>query len=249
MNENTISASRRLLPLAFLALSTLAGCASPAQNTASYVAPPTQGGARLPRPQTVFVYDFTVNPRTIQLDSGMKAKIESLTQSAEDPAAARRALAREVQTAISETLVSAIDKMGLSAEPAGTRAPRPGDVLIEGQILRADAGNSARRAIIGFGAGESTVYASAAVLQLGADGQLHPLQSYDARANSGHTPGLALGAAGAAAGHVAMAVAGATAGTIKRDRTGLAKDGENLAKKVATNIGAFFATEGWISPQ
>lgn len=240
--------ARLLLPLALAGLAVLTGCSSPAQQTADYVAPPSQGGAPLPRPRTVFVYDFTIDPNTIQLDTGMKAKLDALQATAPDPAAARRALATEVQEAISETLISAIDKMGLQAVAAGRGTPRPGDVLIEGQILRVNAGNAARRAVIGFGAGKSAVYGSAAVLQIGPDGLPHPLQSYSADANSGRTPGLALGAAGAAAGHVATAVAGAAIGTIKRQRSSLGEDGVNLAKKVATNVGAFFASEGWIAP-
>ena len=115
--------------------------------------------------------------------------------------------------------------------------------------MRVDAGNATRRAIIGFGAGKSEVFADVQVLRAEPGGYLRPLQTYNADANSGRTPGLALGAAGAAAGHVAMAVAGATAGTVARQRQGLPKDGENLAKKVATNIGSFFATQGWITPQ
>ncbi|HTI00317.1 MAG TPA: DUF4410 domain-containing protein [Acidisoma sp.] len=248
MNEKLtpVRRPRRVLPVAIAGLLALTGCGTAAQNDASYVAPPSQGGAQLPRPRTVLVYPFTIDPKTVQLDSGMKARLEALAQ-APDPAAERRKLATEVQEAISETLVDAINRMGLHAVPAGTSAPAPGDVLIEGQILRVESGNATRRAVIGFGAGQSAVYGSAAVLQLGADGQVHPLQSYDADANSGRTPGLGLGAAGAAAGHVAMAVAGAAAGTVSRERTGLARDGETLAKKVATNIGTFFAAEGWIA--
>lgn len=233
--------------LALATLLALAGCSAAAHESASYVAPPAQGGTQLPRPATVFVYPFTIDPATVQLDQGMKAKLEALTQTAPDPAAARRALAQQVQDAISDTLVQAIGGMGLHAVAGSPSAPQSGDVVIEGQILRVDAGNATRRTLIGFGAGESAVYASSTVLQYGADGQLHPLQSYDANANSGRTPGLALGAAGAAS-HVAMAVAGATASTVARQRTGLAKDGEDLAKKVATNIGNFFASEGWIAP-
>lgn len=252
MNEISQFSARRtrlLLPLALAGLTALAGCSgNTAKETANYVAPPSQGGTQLPRPQTVFVSNFTVDPNNIQLDTGMKAKLDAIESSAPDPAAARRALATEVQDAISETLISAINKMGLYAVAAGRDTPRPGDVLIQGQILRVDAGNSSRRAVIGFGAGKSAVYGSAAVLQIGADGLPHPLQSYSADANSGRTPGLALGAAGAAAGHVATAVAGAAIGTIKRQRSSLGEDGVKLAKKVATNVGAFFASEGWIAP-
>jgi hypothetical protein len=45
-----------------------------------------------------------------------------------------------------------------------------------------------------------------------------------------------------------MAVAGSVAGTVARQRSGLAKDAEDLAKKVATNVGDFFADQGWITP-
>lgn len=229
----------------------LAACAQASGgNTASYAAPPSVGGTALPRPRTIFVHSFTIDPRTVQLDSGMREFLNSLSKTA-DPAAERRRIALEVQNAISETLVAQISGMGLpavAADAASRAQYRPGDVVVEGQIVRIDSGNATRRTLIGFGAGKSAVYADATLLQVRADGTLRPLQSYDASANSGRTPGLGVGAAGAAAGHVALAVVGSTAGTIKRARTGLAKDGETLAHHVAANFSHFFAAEGWIAP-
>ena len=200
------------------------------------------------RPREVLVYGFTINPNTIQLDSGMKARLAALSGSA-NPQAERQELAYQVTSTISETLVDAINRMGLIAVPAGPGSqPQPGDVLIQGQIVRVTAGNATRRAIVGFGAGKSEVFANVQVLRAEAGGYAQPLQTYDANANSGRTPGLGLGVASAAAGHVAMAVAGSVAGTVARQRSGLAKNAEDLAKKVATNVGNFFASQGWIAP-
>ena len=243
--------SRRASLLLLGGLLPLAACAQASGgDTASYVAPPSMGGTALPRPRTVFVYPFTIDPRTVQLDSGMKEFLNSLSKTS-DPATERRRIALDVQNAISETLVERINGMGLhavAADAAASARYQPGDVVVEGQIVRIDSGNATRRAIIGFGAGKSAVYADTTLLQVRVGGALRPLQSYDASANSGRTPGLGVGAAGAAAGHVALAVAGSTAGTIKRARTGLAKDGETLAHHVAANFSHFFSAEGWIAP-
>ncbi len=246
--SETASALRPLQCLAVAGLLGMVGCSTHVQNTGTYV-PPRQSAAHpLARPAEVLVYGFTIDPQTIQLDTGMKARLAALSGTA-DPQAERRQLAYQVTSTISETLVDAINRMGLIAEPAGPgTTPRPGDVLIQGQIVRVTAGNATRRAIIGFGAGKSEVYADVQVLRAEPGGYAKPLQTYDANANSGRTPGLGLGAASAAAGHVAMAVAGSVAGTVARQRSGLAKDAEDLAKKVATNVGDFFADQGWITP-
>ena len=237
--------------LRFLAMATLlgvAGCSTHVRNTGNYAPPVQDTGQRIPRPAEVVVYGFTIDPNSVQLDSGIRARLEAMSGSA-DPQAERQQLAYQITSAISETLVDAINRMGLIAVPAAAGAPaRPGDVLIQGQIVRVTAGNATRRAIVGFGAGKSEVYANVQVLRAEPGGYAQPLQTYDANANSGRTPGLGLGAASAAAGHVAMAVAGSVAGTVARQRSGLAKDAENLAKKVATNVGDFFAAQGWITP-
>jgi hypothetical protein len=224
-----------------------AGCATQVRNTGTYVPPAQYTGHQIPRPREVLVYGFTIDPNTIQLDSGVKARLEALNGSA-DPQAERQKLAYQITGTISETLVDAINRMGLPAVAVAPDAvPAPGDVLIQGQIVRVNAGNATRRAVIGFGAGASEVFADVQVLRAGPGGYAQPLQTYDANANSGRTPGLGLGVASAAAGHVALAVAGSVAATAARERTGLARDAQDLATKVATNVGDFFANQGWIT--
>jgi hypothetical protein len=238
-------------PLRFLAIAALvgvAGCSTQVRNTGTYAPPMQDTQHRIPRPAEVVVYGFTIDPNSIELDTGIWARLEAMSGST-DPQAERQQLAYQITSAISETLVDAINRMGLIAVPAAPGTPaRPGDVLIQGQIVRVTAGNATRRTIVGFGAGKSEVYANVQVLRAEPGGYTQPLQTYDANANSGRTPGLGLGVASAAAGHVAMAVAGSVAGTVARQRSGLAKDAEDLARKVATNVGDFFAAQGWITP-
>jgi len=186
--------------LAVAALLGIAGCSAQVQTTGSYVPTVQYMGHPMPRPREVLVYGFTIDPNSIQLDSGMKARLAAMSGSA-DPQAERQELAYQITSAISETLVDAINRMGLIAVPAAPgAAARPGDVLIQGQIIRVTAANATRRAIVGFGAGKSEIYANVQVLRAEPGGYAQPLQTYDANANSGRTPGLALGAAGAPPG-------------------------------------------------
>jgi hypothetical protein len=237
---------RRLwLPVAAGLLS-LAGCATHVQNTANYAAPTGYPAVVERRPQVVLVYPFAVDPAEVQLPSGVLARLNSEGQ---DPVAERVTIADSVRSIITNTLVDAFTRMGLPARAAYPgEAPPPGAVFVQGQITRINAGNSTRRAVIGFGAGESQIEAGVNVARALPGGLVRPLESYSADATSGRTPGLALGAASAAAGHVAMAVAGSAAGTAARSRTGLDQEAENLGKNVATDVGQFFASEGWIAP-
>ncbi|MCB8880361.1 DUF4410 domain-containing protein [Acidisoma cellulosilytica] len=236
----------RLWPAAAIGLLALAGCATHVQNTANYAAPTGYPSVIERRPEIVLVYPFTVDPAEVQLASGVLAKLNS---SGEDPNAKRAEIAESVKATITQTLVEDVTKMGLPARAAypGEAGP-PGAVLLQGQITKIAAGNAARRAVIGFGAGESQVEADVGVLRALPGGLVRPLESYHADATSGRTPGLALGAAGAAS-HLGLAVAGMTAGTVARSRTGLEPEAANLGNKVAGQIRQFFASEGWIAPQ
>ena len=110
-----------------------------------------------------------------------------------------------MQSAISDTVVAALDKAGLPAELAPSNAVyRPGDLVVTGHVSRIDEGNRTRRMGIGFGAGKSIVEANAQLYAIVANGPPVLLQTYDGTADSGRKPGLAVGAS--------MAVANASPG-------------------------------------
>jgi hypothetical protein len=177
------------------------------------------------------------------------ARLEE-TSGTTDPAAQRAEVAYSVTSTITETLVDAFTRMGLPSRAASPgEPPPPGAIVIQGQVLKVNGGNATRRTLIGFGAGKSEIEAQVGVLRALPGGALQPLESYAGDATSGRTPGLGLGAASAAAGDVGMAVAGSAVGTVARSQTGLEKEAANLGNKVASDIGQFFAEEGWITPK
>lgn len=244
-----ISRGPRRSAIAFvLALLVLGACATKVQNTGTYVPTAGSGQATLPRPGTIYIDTFALDPSTVQLDSGLRAKLQRAAQNGDSSAQEQQALAMDVQSAISDTLVQAITKMGLNAvEAAPGAAPQPSDVVVQGQVTKITAGNSTRQNIIGFGAGKSEIFANVQVFTVQPDGSLQVVQTYTGSSNSGRAPGLGVAGASAAAGNVALAVTGAVAGTVSRARSGLGRDGEDLAKEIATNLGTFFEGQGWMT--
>lgn len=124
-------------------------------------------GAPLARPVVVVVQDFATDPQAIQLDSGVRSRLEALIGGSQ-PDARRVEIATQVRSAVTETLVRRIQAMGLAAvantsgppglEPAGGPV-----VTVSGQVEDVDQGNKTRRTLIGFGAGQSKVGADVQV--------------------------------------------------------------------------------------
>jgi hypothetical protein len=237
---------RAAVLMAFSALA-LGACSTKVHNTGTYVPTASMGMGTLPRPANIYIETFALDPATVQLDSGMTARLNR-AMSAGNGAATQQQLASDVQSAISDTLQQAINRMGLRAFAATAGNVRlPNDVIIQGQVTKISSGNSTRQTLIGLGAGASQVFANVQVLEVQQDSSLRVIQTYTATSNSGRTPGLAVGGAGAAGGRVALAVTGAVAGTVSRARSGVGRDAENMAKEVATNLGTFFEGQGWIA--
>jgi hypothetical protein len=206
--------------------------------------------APLHRPKRVLVADFTAAENEVRLDQGVGARLTRMVDGS-DAATEEVRMSEEVRQAVSETLIAKLTAMGFETDRAASRpAPQAGDLVIRGQLLDIDAGNRTRRLAIGFGAGKSEVEATVEVAyyaSVGAPPLL--LRSYDATANSGRKPGLALGgAAGAAEGSLApVAMSGAigTAGEIRK--SGVAGEGQRLAERIAANLGDYFAEQGWVA--
>ena len=106
------------------------GCASTTKVTNSEMLVTGQ----LPRPNHIWVYNFTASPSNIapnQIETG-----------------------RQVGGIIATELATNISGMGLSAAQAsaGTQ-PQINDIVIQGQILSLNEGSAAQRVAIGFGKG------------------------------------------------------------------------------------------------
>ena len=210
---------------------------------------PSSQAANLPRPTRVLVTDFTVEPGAVQQDQAIGLRLKR-AMAGDNEAEARGAIATEVQSAITDTVVAALGKAGLPAE----RAPpgvvyRVGDAIVAGRVLRIDEGNRTRRLGIGFGAGKSIVEATAGLYAVAPDGPPVLLQTYDGKADSGRKPGLAVGASMAVAqSNVAMGALSAVSnvgGEVRRTPVG--KEAASFGNRLATDIGKYAAQHGWIA--
>ncbi len=227
--------------LLFATAAMAAGCATRSSTTGNY-AP----AGPLPKPRRVLVEDFAVDASSVGLDQGIGPRLERQF-SGGSQGGSQYSTALQVQSAISEALVSEIRKMGLPAERASPgMVPPPGDAIVQGQIERISEGNRTRRLAIGFGAGKSEVDAHAALYLANSRGGVRLLQSYDASSNSGRKPGMGVGAAGGAA--EGAAISGVTGVYGETKRTGVAAEGQRLAERLSHDLGTFFAGAGWIAP-
>ncbi len=245
----------RVTPLAapvfaILAAATLGGCATQVRSTGNYIAPAAQSGVTLPRPARAVIVGFAADPNQVGLDRAIGARLQR-GFSGTDPDAQQAALAQDVQDSVVAALVSDLGKMGFAATVAQPgEEPRPGDLIVQGQITEIDQGNRARRLAIGFGAGKSEVQAAAQVTYVGPDGDPRLLQTYSASSNSGRKPGLGVGAASAAAQStvVPLVVSGALGAHGEATKAGVAGEGQRLAHRISYNLGQLFVAQGWIPP-
>ena len=236
----------RLLAVAGLAVLLAAGCATRVTSSAPN---PLTEVVGIPRPTRVLVMDFEVVPGAVRQDQAIGLRLQR-AMAGGSGAAARSALAWEVQSAIGDTVVQSLDKAGLPAERAPPDAvARPGDLVVTGRVLRIDEGNRTRRLGIGFGAGKSIVEATADLSAIVPDGPPVLLQTYDGKADSGRKPGLGVGAtmavAQSSAAMGALSVVSNVGGEVRRTPVG--KEAASFGRRLATDIGEFAAQRGWIA--
>ncbi|HUC65797.1 MAG TPA: DUF4410 domain-containing protein [Stellaceae bacterium] len=176
--------SRRVLLGALL----LAGC-----STAKVTSSNQLDTAAALRPAVVYVTDFDIEASQITSEPGLigarplgilpSGPLTRLRQG--DPPSK----ARHLVDLMADTLVSDLAKAGLAARrvPPGMALPSEGWV-VRGAFLQVDEGNRLRRAVIGFGAGDTQLQVAAAVDALSAAPPA-PLYTVDTSAKSHPLPG------------------------------------------------------------
>jgi hypothetical protein len=221
------------------------GCA-PTQVQSTY-----QRDAAMPRPEQVLVYDFAVSPMDVQLDRGLSGQVEQMAKGS--PRTEQEIqLGQQAARALSQKLVSRINAMGLPARRVvGAPSRWEKAVLIEGQFVSIDQGNSTERNVIGLGVGRSQVQTLVQVYET-RGAQLVKLQEFATDAASGIRPGAAetMGV-GAAAGTLGVSAAVTAAGTVGSELFGatVQADAQRTAADIADKLQAYFTEQGWIQPQ
>ncbi|MEZ5502468.1 MAG: DUF4410 domain-containing protein [Halioglobus sp.] len=138
------TAARRVLPWRGLpgvlaALLLLGGCAPTAVNQVS------AGGAPVPRPARILVYNFAVSADEVELDKGFSPElIQQYENELSGPArtAAEIQVGHNVADAVSEELVKKLQGYGLNVQWANAATPLDDrSIIIKGQFVTIDEGN------------------------------------------------------------------------------------------------------------
>lgn len=211
----------------------------------------SQYGGPVPRPDRILVYDLTVSPGAVELDSGLAERIQEATQGT-PRTLEEMEIGRKVAAVLSEHLVAEIRRMGLPAQRANGTPPSWGrTVMIKGAFLSIDEGNRTERLVIGLGAGRSDVRAAVSVLEVMSDGT-RVLEQFEVDAKSGLKPGMVetMGV-GTAAGHIATGAAVTVGGSAASETFGanVEADAQRAARSIANQLKPFFASKGWIVVQ
>lgn len=195
-------ARRIALPPLVLAASLLTGCKSGTVTSQRELAP--TGGAP---PAVIYVADFGLWAENIRHEEGILSSRPGpigrvggrLSGASQDP----EARARKLVELMAESLVKELTQAGFTATRLPPRTPLPAaGWLVRGVFTEVQEGNRLRRAMIGFGTGQTDVQVVVGIDNL-SQGAPQPLYELETDARSGKTPGaaptLVLGPYGAAA--------------------------------------------------
>jgi Domain of unknown function (DUF4410) len=199
---------------------------------------------QLPRPNTIWVYDFAATPADVPADSALAGQYSTRPQTAEQIATGRRLGAE-----IASELVQQILGMGLAAAQAGPgTTPQINDIVIRGTLLSVQQGNEAERLAIGFGAGASELRTAVEGYQMTAQG-LRKLGSGTVNAGGAKSPGAALGVVGLVATGNPAGLIISTGMKVYGEESGSSKvqgRAKATAKEIADVLKQRFQEQGWI---
>ena len=199
---------------------------------------------QIPRPNTIWVYDFAATPADVPANSALAGQTSATPQTAQ-----QIAVGRQLGAKIAAELVQQIQSMGMPAAQGGTgTAPQLNDIVIQGYLLSVQQGSAAERLVIGFGAGASELRTAVEGYQITPQGP-RKLGSGTVDSGGSKGPGAALGVAG-------LIATGNPAGLIIS--TGMKVYGEESGKstvegraqqtatEIATKLKTRFQEQGWI---
>jgi hypothetical protein len=237
--------TRSFLIMFLFAVALLTGCAS---TQVTQQTPPVQAG--LPRPNTIWVYNFVANPADMPADSSIAGEVGAPST---PPTPEQLEQGRQLGALIAQDLVADINAMGLTAVLAGRGStPQVGDGVIRGYLVSVQgggAGSAVKRFVIGFGAGTSemdTVVEGYAVTPQG----WRKLGSGTLSSSGNKTPGMVVPAAVAIATSNPIGlivVGGAKLYGEASGRAGLEGRAKSTADEIAAQLKIRFQDRGWVS--
>lgn len=187
--------------------------------------------AKLPKPQVILVYDFSVPKEDIQLNQAAGAKLVRYAKK-EPQSEQKEKLGLAVANSLSNQLVAELRQLGLPAVHAtGKQLASANALLIVGQFENIDEGNRLRRIMVGFGAGRSEVKSHVQIYYF--PNQL--VAAFDTSAKSASKPGI-------------IPIASAMNGVSEAlQQTSVEQDATRTAKEIVKQLKPFLLKEGWVN--
>lgn len=231
--------ARRLVVEICLVLALAAGCASSQVSDRE-----SSVTGRLPRPDSIFVYDFGVMPADVPPESALSGQVDAASMSPEELAEAR-----ELGAQVASALADDIQGMGLpAAVPVPGTRPQVGDLVIRGYFTSIHEGSAAERMVIGFGAGASKLTTVVEGFEMTPDG-LRKLGSGTVATGGAKGPGAAVPAAVAIATANPIGLIVSSAIKVEGEASGrstIEGRGRQTAKEIAAQLKPKFQAQGWI---
>ena len=218
----------------------LAGCASTKTTDRHELVT-----GKIPKPAHIWVYNFASTAR----EAPMESTFASAATAPQSPAT--KAFNERMGLIIATNIVAEINQTGMSAAlmTADTR-PAVNDLLIQGYLLSVNQGSEAKRVLVGFGDGASSLAVAVEGYEMTEAG-MRKLGYGTVDAGGGKSPGAALGVVGLIATHnpAGLIISGGV--HVYGEATGSSKV-EGRAKATAKEIVAVlkqrFIEQGWINP-
>jgi hypothetical protein len=199
----------------------------------------------LPKPNHIYVYDFSASPADVARDSALAGQAPVAAATADQVAAGQ-----EVGRIISAQLIESIRELGLPAEHGVYgQNMQPNDIVLRGYIVSVEEGSTAKRMTIGFGSGGSQLATFVEGYQVTTQG-LRKLGSATLDASGNKGPGAGVAAAGWAITGNPIGFAITSGMKIYGEASGRAKvegRAKQTAKEIAEKLKLRFQEEGWIS--
>ena len=220
----------------------LAGCSSTKVTSGQILV-----DKKLPRPGTIWVYDFVTNPADMLADASLAGK----TSEPDKPLTSEEIqINQKLGMSLAKQLVKQINTLGMHSEYAtSSTKPKVNDIELRGYIYSAVAGNVALRIFIGFGYGASDLNILLEAYQMTTSG-LRKLSSADMDSAGGKLPG---GGAMSVVSFIIFRnpialILGPAVKGVQEIGGGPALEGrvKDTASKIADVLKVRFQEEGWI---
>ena len=232
----------RIIFVMLVAVSATIGCAS---SELTELQSHYEGDA-LPKPGRILVYNFAATPEDIPADAAISGhyKRRTLPQTAEE-----KELGRQLGDKLAVELVLEILALGMPAEYADRwHPPSIGSLIIMGEFISIDEGSRAKRMLIGFGAGASSLQTHVVGYQF-TDQGLRRLGDAVIESAGGKMPGMlvpvAAGGAMGKAGRSAV-ISGSMNVAQELGAESMNAAAKRTAKEIAKILSVAFAEQGWI---